>query len=95
MVKGKVFLIALMTALAFTSSVCAEVIFAMGADGGSLQPRENMKTLGDGKGKGEKNLDKGKTGEGAITREKEEEEENASPKKKPRLKYWDPYECGC
>jgi len=95
MAMTKTFLMALVTALVLTSGIGAQGISAQGADTGAAWPQEEMKDSEKGKEQGEKSLEPGKR-ENISPKEKEEGKTQESPqKKKPRLKYWDPFECGC
>ncbi|MCL4477367.1 MAG: hypothetical protein M1508_14295 [Nitrospirae bacterium] len=94
MVKGKVFFIALVTVLAFTSGLYTEGVFAMGANGGSVHPQGGKRNMEGGKGQGKRSLDN--RTEGSPSKEGHDEKtEKPSPEKKPRLKYRDMFECSC
>jgi hypothetical protein len=83
---------ALLTILSFCAS--EGTAFAMGANGGNLYPQGNTTTIDEGKGQREKKVDM--NGEDMTKKEKADEKTGLpSPKKKPRLKYRDMYECGC
>ena len=85
---------ALVTVVAFVCSVAPETVFAMGANGGTVNPQGEPKGIGGGK-EGDGKRSGQKEEEPAGTKEKENGSSATSPKKKPRLKFWDPYECGC
>lgn len=75
--------------------VCPDESLAMGAKGGPVPSEENGQ-VGEGS-KGQKGEIPGRGGaEEGIQREKDEgKAENTVPKKKPRLKYRDPFDCAC
>lgn len=92
MKRSKIFLVTLITALAFTSGVFAKETFAMGANGGVVQPQEGKEDAG----RDEKGHEVKKGEEGPSKEKSEEQQTDKSPaKKKPRLKYRDPLDCAC
>lgn len=94
MLITKTFLMALFAALVLTSGVGAQGVLAQGADAGAARPQGEMKDSEKGKEQDERSLEPGKGD--ASPKEIEERKTQESPqKKKPRLKYWDPFECGC
>jgi len=93
MKRPKIFLVALITALAFTSGVFAKETFAMGANGGSLAPEEKKGVEEPGR-QGDKKTN-GKREEGPTQGDDKGKTEKPSQNKKPRLKYRDPYDCSC
>ena len=87
-----IFFSALLTFAVCFPSLCLESVFAMGPKSGldKIHMEEKQKEqTGQGpekdKGTEKKVQEKGPGGK----------EEKSPPEKKPRLKYWDPYECGC
>jgi hypothetical protein len=95
MARAKTFFIALVTALVVTSGIGAQGVLAEDADAGAARPQGEMKDSEKGKEQGERSLEPGK-GEDTSPKENGEGKTQESPqKKKPRLKYWDPFECGC
>lgn len=90
---ARIFFITLMAALVFAGCVCTQGTSVRDADGGPARTQGETKGLEGGKDRGEKNPGMEK-GEGSVSKEREEKTKEPSPKK-PRLKYWDPYECGC
>lgn len=95
MAKATTFFTALVTALLLASGFGAQGILAQGADAGAARPQGEMKGTEEGKEQGERSLEPGKR-EDTSPKEKEGGKMQESPqKKKPRLKYWDPFECGC
>jgi hypothetical protein len=75
--KKGIFFLTLLTALLFASGVYAQGTPALGTEEGPAQPKGETKSLEGAKGQSEKNLEQTKV---------------PSSEKKPRLKYWDPYE---
>lgn len=74
------------------AETCPTKVFAMGTRSGFEQIRKDeIQKEQNGKGFEEKD------GQGKELRKEQsgEKEEKSPPEKKPRLKYRDPYECGC
>jgi hypothetical protein len=94
--KGKIFFLALVIAAALIPYPFAGRPFAAGGASAIVPLKDAGKNLEKGTEPGERNLEKGKSGAELTTKEKEGKKiEKPSPVKKPRLKYRDPYECGC
>jgi hypothetical protein len=94
--KGKIFFLAAAVAATLISDPFAGRSFATG--GGSVIVPLQAGSVNAEKGTepGKRNLDKGKGGEGNRAEEKEGKKvDKPSLRKKHRLKYRDPYECGC
>ncbi len=92
MIRFSFLLAALLTFAVCLAATCPARGFAMGTKSGFEQIREDEiqkeqtdKSAGEKNGHG-KELQKDQTGG---------KEEKSPPGKKPRLKYRDPYECGC
>jgi hypothetical protein len=95
MARAKTFFVALVTALVFASGFGVQGVLAQGADAGAAPSQGEMKNSDKGKEGGERGLVPGK-GEGTSPEGTEGGKTQESPqKKKPRLKYWNPFECGC
>jgi len=86
------FSVALLMSAVCLAATSPTKVFAMGTKSGfeqirkdEIQKEQNGKSAEEKDRRG-KELRKEQTGE---------KEEKSAPEKKPRLKYWDPYECGC
>jgi hypothetical protein len=94
--KRKIFFSTLVIAAALISGPFVGRTFAAGRESATAPLQGGSKNPERGTESGERNLEKGKSGKESTTKEKEGRKiEKPSPGKKPRLKYRDPYECGC
>ncbi len=89
--KSGIFFIALFAALAFASGIGAEEALSPGLGGLTLPQGHERDT-----GQDEKNHHDIRNGEGSPSKDRKDATPGEpSPKKKPRLKYRDMFECPC
>jgi hypothetical protein len=93
--KAKIFFLAAAVAAMLISDPFAGRSFATGGESAVVPHQAGSVNVEKGTESGERNPDKGKGGEGNRAEKREGKVEKPSSVKKPRLKYRDPYECGC
>ena len=95
MLMTKTFLMVFLTALVLISGIGLQGVSAQGSDTSATQPQGEMKGSENGREQGEKGLEHGKREDTSPKGKEEGKTQEPPQKKKPRLKYWDPFECGC
>jgi len=94
--KKEFFITVLIMALIFTAVLCAQCLSAQSGGDNAVLPQGETKVPWEGKGLDKKLLEHSSGKDSSKEKEQEEKKvQKPSLKKNPRIKYWNPYECGC